>query len=122
MPFTTTPFWWSATVTVHATAPSPASGSILASGSAATRHTETMLTPRCCSTVCWLTTVSSTSSKILFSSTTASRVGRARLWHVTIKIVARNHQVLGVNNAVASVQRQEELKQEFPPERRLVSY
>jgi type I restriction enzyme R subunit len=40
----------------------------------------------------------------------------------TRKIVARNHQVLGVNNAVASVQRQEELKREFPPERRLVSY
>ena len=34
----------------------------------------------------------------------------------TRKIVARNHQVLGVNNAVASVQRQEELKREFPPE------
>ena len=32
----------------------------------------------------------------------------------TRKIVARNHQVLGVNNAVASVQRQEELKQQFP--------
>src|SRR4029077_6648583 len=40
----------------------------------------------------------------------------------TRKIVARNHQVLGVNNAVASVQRQEELKRQFPPERRLVSY
>src|SRR2546426_550409 len=40
----------------------------------------------------------------------------------TRKIVARNHQVLGVNNAVASVQRQEELKRRFPPERRLVSY
>jgi type I restriction enzyme R subunit len=39
----------------------------------------------------------------------------------TRKIVARNHQVLGVNNAVASVQRQEELKRQFPPERRLVS-
>ena len=38
------------------------------------------------------------------------------------KIVARNHQVLGVNNAVASVQRQEELKRQFPPQRRLVSY
>jgi type I restriction enzyme, R subunit len=36
----------------------------------------------------------------------------------TRKIVARNHQVLGVNNAVASMQRQEELKREFPPERR----
>ncbi len=35
------------------------------------------------------------------------------------KIVARNHQVLGVNNAVASVVRQEELKREFPPDRRL---
>ena len=32
----------------------------------------------------------------------------------TRKIVARNHQVLGVNNAVASVKRQEELKQQFP--------
>jgi type I restriction enzyme R subunit len=35
------------------------------------------------------------------------------------KVVARNHQVLGVNNAVASVWRQEELKREFPPEKRL---
>ena len=31
----------------------------------------------------------------------------------TRKIVARNHQMLGVNNAVASVQWQEELKQQF---------
>jgi type I restriction enzyme R subunit len=30
--------------------------------------------------------------------------------------------VLSVNNAVASVQRQEELKRRFPPDRRLVSY
>jgi type I restriction enzyme R subunit len=40
----------------------------------------------------------------------------------TRKIVARNHQVLGVNNAVVSVQHQEELKKEFPPEKRLVRY
>ncbi|WP_035678237.1 type I restriction endonuclease subunit R [Bradyrhizobium liaoningense] len=38
----------------------------------------------------------------------------------TRKVVARNHQVLGVNRAVASVAHQEELKQEFPPERRLL--
>jgi type I restriction enzyme R subunit len=37
----------------------------------------------------------------------------------TRKVIARNHQVLGVNRAVASVVRQEELKLEFPPERRL---
>jgi type I restriction enzyme R subunit len=37
----------------------------------------------------------------------------------TRKVVARNHQVLGVNRAVASVERQEKLKREFPPERRL---
>lgn len=37
----------------------------------------------------------------------------------TRKIVARNHQVLGVNQAVASVARQEELKKQFPPEERL---
>ena len=37
----------------------------------------------------------------------------------TRKILARNHQVLGVNNAVVSVQRQEELKREFPVEKRL---
>ena len=37
----------------------------------------------------------------------------------TRKVIARNHQVLGVNNAVASVRRQEELKREFPPEKRL---
>lgn len=37
----------------------------------------------------------------------------------TRKIVARNHQVLGVNNAVESVERQEALKHQFPLERRL---
>src|SRR5882672_3791635 len=37
----------------------------------------------------------------------------------TRKVVARNHQVLGVNNALASVRRQEELKRAFPPEKRL---
>ncbi len=37
----------------------------------------------------------------------------------TRKILARNHQVLGVNNAVASVWRQEELKRRFPPGQRL---
>jgi type I restriction enzyme, R subunit len=47
---------------------------------------------------------------ILFDS---SKPGAAR------KVVARNHQVLGVNNAVAAVWRQEELKREFPPEKRL---
>ena len=40
----------------------------------------------------------------------------------TRKIVARNHQVLGVNSAVASVVRQEELKQQFPPAERMVKY
>jgi type I restriction enzyme R subunit len=35
------------------------------------------------------------------------------------KIVGRNHQVLGVNSAVESVVRQEELKKEFPPGKRL---
>ena len=37
----------------------------------------------------------------------------------TRKVIARNHQVMGVNKAVASVARQEELKLEFPPEKRL---
>jgi type I restriction enzyme R subunit len=37
----------------------------------------------------------------------------------TRKVVARNHQVLGVNAAVDSVRRQEELKKQFPPEKRL---
>jgi type I restriction enzyme R subunit len=37
----------------------------------------------------------------------------------TRKIIARNHQVLGVNNAVESVVRQEELKHAFPADRRL---
>lgn len=37
----------------------------------------------------------------------------------TRKVLARNHQVLGVNRAVASVDYQEELKREFPPEKRL---
>jgi type I restriction enzyme R subunit len=40
----------------------------------------------------------------------------------TRKIVARNQQVLGVNNAVASVLHQEELKRQFPPEKRLIEY
>jgi type I restriction enzyme R subunit len=40
----------------------------------------------------------------------------------TRKVVARNHQVLGVNNAVASVVRQEELKRRIPPEKRLLEY
>jgi type I restriction enzyme R subunit len=40
----------------------------------------------------------------------------------TRKIVARNHQVLGVNNAVASVERQEDLKRHIPPGERLVEY
>lgn len=43
----------------------------------------------------------------------ASRSGGVR------KIVARNHQVLGVNNAVASVVKQEELKERFPVQERL---
>jgi len=47
---------------------------------------------------------------ILFDS---SKAGGTR------KIVARNHQVLGVNNAVASVAHQERLKHEFPPAERL---
>ena len=40
----------------------------------------------------------------------------------TRKIVARNHQVLGVNNAVASVLRQEALKRRFPSDARLIEY
>ena len=40
----------------------------------------------------------------------------------TRKIVARNHQVLGVNSAVASVIRQEELKRQFPSGERLLEY
>jgi type I restriction enzyme R subunit len=40
----------------------------------------------------------------------------------TRKIVANNHQVLGVNNAVASVLYQEDLKRQFPGEKRLISY
>ena len=42
-----------------------------------------------------------------------SKAGKTR------KVVARNHQVLGVNRAVASVAHQEELKREFPPDKRL---
>lgn len=40
----------------------------------------------------------------------------------TRKIVARNHQVLGVNRAVASVLRQEELKRQIPSGERLIEY
>lgn len=43
----------------------------------------------------------------------ASKAGAVR------KVVARNHQLLGVNQAVAAVVRQEELKREFPPGERL---
>lgn len=43
----------------------------------------------------------------------ASKPGAVR------KVVARNHQVLGVNLAVASAERQEALKRQFPPEKRL---
>ena len=43
----------------------------------------------------------------------ASKAGAVR------KVVARNHQLLGVNQAVASVLRQEALKQEFPSGERL---
>ena len=68
-----------------------------------------------CSTACSLRTDCSTSSRTSSCSTTAEPGG-------TRKIVARNHQVLGVNNAVASVQRQEELKQRVPVERRLIQY
>lgn len=44
----------------------------------------------------------------------ASKAGAVR------KVVARNHQLLGVNQAVASVERQEMLKREFPTEKRLI--
>ena len=37
----------------------------------------------------------------------------------TRKVIARNHQVLGVNRAVAAVIRQQELKHRFPLEKRL---
>lgn len=40
----------------------------------------------------------------------------------TRKIVAQNHQVLGVNRAVNSVIYQEELKKEFPPDKRTIDY
>ena len=43
----------------------------------------------------------------------ASKPGHTR------KVVARNHQVLGVNRAMESVLAQEELKREYPPEKRL---
>jgi type I restriction enzyme R subunit len=40
----------------------------------------------------------------------------------TRKIVARNHQVLGVNEAVGSVLRQEELKRQYPAGERVIRY
>jgi type I restriction enzyme R subunit len=40
----------------------------------------------------------------------------------TRKIIARNHQVLGVDNALGSVEHQEELKLQFPPGERLIAY
>ena len=45
-----------------------------------------------------------------------SRLGGAR------KIIARNHQVLGVNNAILSVLRQEELKTKYPIGERIIKY
>jgi type I restriction enzyme R subunit len=45
-----------------------------------------------------------------------SRAGGAR------KVVARNHQVLGVNSAVESMVRQEELKRQIPTGERLIKY
>jgi type I restriction enzyme R subunit len=45
-----------------------------------------------------------------------SRLGGTR------KIIARNHQVLGVTNAVGSVEYQERLKTKYPPDQRLVRY
>ena len=72
-------------------------------------------TPRRCSTGCWPRSGCSTWSRTSSCSTTAGPGG-------TRKIVARNHQVLGVNNAVASVVRQEELKRRFPPGERLIEY
>jgi type I restriction enzyme R subunit len=38
------------------------------------------------------------------------------------KVVARNHQVLGVNRAVESVRNQEDLKRRFTPEERVLEY
>lgn len=52
-------------------------------------------------------------SFILFDD---SRAGGTR------KVVARNHQVMGVNRAVASVVRQEQLKREIPRDKRIVRY
>jgi len=40
----------------------------------------------------------------------------------TRKVVARNHQVLGVNRAVESVARQEQIKRDIPREKRIVKY
>ena len=40
----------------------------------------------------------------------------------TRKIIAQNHQYLGVNRAVGSVIYQEELKKEFPPDQRTIDY
>jgi type I restriction enzyme R subunit len=40
----------------------------------------------------------------------------------TRKIIGRNHQVLGVNNAVKSVEVQEELKKKFEGDKRLIHY
>jgi type I restriction enzyme R subunit len=40
----------------------------------------------------------------------------------TRKIVARNHQVMGVNRSVESVQNQEKLKRAFPPDKRVIAY
>lgn len=44
----------------------------------------------------------------------ASRPGQTR------KIVARNHQYLGVNNAIASVEKQEKLKEQYPIDQRYI--
>ena len=102
----------SATATAPATARSPASGSISPSGSGWTRRTRAASTPRSCSNgmLAHDRLLDIVENFILFDE---SKPGATR------KVVARNHQVLGVNHAVASVARQEELKREFPPEKRL---
>src|SRR2546430_14108449 len=101
--------------TKPATAPSPASGTTSSNGSATPRRTRGVSTPKHCWTECWPRSGCLTSSKnfILFDD---SRAGGTR------KIVARNHQVLGVNNAVESVLRQEELKRRFPAGDRFIEY
>ena len=112
MPSITTPFWSSRTATAPATARSPASGSTSPSGRGSDEADKGSLDAEVLlnGMLAHDRLLDMVENFILFDE---SKPGATR------KVIARNHQVLGVNRAVASVARQEKLKLEYPPEQRL---